>query len=218
MGHEFADSDYRRKVRRLKGVDYLRFGIFGQIVGLVVAVLALGIEAPQLEVLGNLTLILSSGVLVGGCAKFARFHRLHGAWAVAGLFNLPGVLLLMGIPAIRERSKKRGAGFSVIFAQPYRRDVWRMDVRVRLDETTRVGVREPIMLQLPRGARVGTAMKTLADVIPGLSEHDVPGVRYTVNGQPVDRRVELSDSDELVVSIVPAGAAAASEHSTSFSE
>ena len=87
-----------------------------------------------------------------------------------------------------------------MFAEPYRRDVWRMDVRVTLDQSVGAAVREPIMLQLPRGANVGTAIKTLAGVIPELDTAQSQSERFAINGQPADRRAELSDGDELAVS------------------
>jgi len=190
----------QRKISKLMGMDYLWFGLFGQVVGAVLIVCAIGASANQPAIAGELVLILSSGVLIGGCAKFARFHGMNRGWAVLGLFNAVGILILMLMP-LQKRDRKRGSGFSVIFAEPYRRDVWRMDVKVRLDERLGTGVREPIMLQLPRGARVGTAMKTLADVIPGLYDGDMPGVGYIVNGQAVDRRAEVGEGDEMIVSV-----------------
>jgi hypothetical protein len=58
------------------------------------------------------------------------------------------------------------------------------------------------MLQVPRGANVGSAMKVLAGVIPGLAGGELPSAGYWINGVQADRRAELSDGDELVVRIV----------------
>jgi hypothetical protein len=190
----------QRKLSKLMGIDYLWFGLFGQIAGLILMACAAGASSFQPMMAGEFVVILMTGVLIGGCAKYARFHGMSRWWSLLGVFSVPGVLILKTLPVL-WREKHRGAGFSVIFAEPYRRDVWRMDVKVTLDETTRAGVREPIMLQMPRGARVGTAMKMLSGVISGLSDEDFPGVRYRVNGQPVDRRTELSNGDELVVDV-----------------
>jgi hypothetical protein len=189
----------RRKRNKAMGKDYLWFGLFGQWMGLVLIVSAPEpLSAPVFA--GELALVLCTGVLIGGCAKFARYHQIWPGWAFLGLFNLAGVLALLVLcaPAVGE---KRGKGFSVIFAEPYRRDVWRMDIRVVLDESTGAGVREPIMLQVPRGCNVGTALKTLAGVIPELADGDLPQARFTLNGQPVGRREELSNGDELTVSV-----------------
>jgi hypothetical protein len=197
----FGYEAERRKMSKLKGTDYLLFGIFGQWMGgILIAVAPHGLATAPL-ISGELVVILSTGVLIGGCAMFARFHRLNRAWAMLGLFNLPGVLMLM-LLTIQWRQGERGHGFSVIFAEPYRRDVWRMDVRVVLAENTGVSVREPIMVQLPRGCNVGTAMKTLAGVIPGLIDGDLPQANFTINGARASRRDELSHGDEMIVSIV----------------
>jgi hypothetical protein len=201
----FGYEAERRKISKLKGTDYLRFGVFGQWMGgiLIAAAPHTPLSAPLIS--GELVLILSTGVLIGGCAMFARFYRLSRAWALLGLFNILGILMLM-LLTIQWRSGERGSGFSVIFAEPYRRDVWRMDVRVVLDENTGTGVREPIMLQLPRGCNVGMAMKTLAGVIPGLIDGDLPEANFSVNGIRAGRRDELSHGDEMVVSVNAAAA------------
>jgi hypothetical protein len=198
----FGYQAERRRVSKLMGVDYLWFGLFGQIMG----VLLIGAGPPEPAsapvLAGELALVLSTGVLIGGCAMYARFHRLSRFCALLGLLNLVGVLILILLPP-RRRHPEGGTGFSVIFAEPYRRDVWRMDVRVKLDENIGSGVREPIMLQLPRGASIGTAMKTLSGVIPNLFDGDLPNADFIVNGLHADRRAELSDGDEMVVNIVP---------------
>ncbi len=198
----FGYQAERRRISKLMGLDYLWFGLVGQIMGvlLIAAVPPEPSSAPVLA--GELALVLSTGVLIGGCAIYARFHRLSRFCALLGLFNLAGVLILILLP-LRGRQRERGTGFSVIFAEPYRRDVWRMDVRVQLDEKIAAGVREPIMLQLPRGASVGTAMKTLAGVIPNLFNGDLPNADFIVNGINTDRRAELSDGDEMIVKLAP---------------
>jgi hypothetical protein len=191
----------RRKISKLMGVDYLQFGLFGQIMGIILICAGPPEPASAPVLAGELALVLSTGVLIGGCAMYARFHRLSRFWALLGFFNLAGVLILILLPP-RRRQREGGAGFSVIFAEPYRRDVWRMDVRVQLDEKIGSGVREPIMLQLPRGASVGAAMKTLSGVIPNLSNGDLPNADFIVNGVNTDRRAELSDGDEMIVRLI----------------
>jgi hypothetical protein len=192
-GYEYE----RRKIARLKGRDYIWLGIIGQVAGLIL------IHSPEdaatpAGMVGQFVLILFTGLLVGGCAKYARYYRINGGWALLGIFNVVGVYALFIVRRI-ERRKNGGAGFSVIFAEPYRRDVWRMDVRVKLDEIAEANVREPIHLQVPRGANVGSAMKVLAGVIPGLAGGELPAAGYWINGVQADRRAELSDGDELVV-------------------
>lgn len=189
----------RRKVARLMGMDYLGAGLVGQAMGAVLSVSAWENADRMPGIIGNLLLVLGTGVLVGGCGIFARYHRLRGWWGLLGLLSVVGVLFLLAVPLLPRRRKWR-QGFGVMFAEPYRRDVWRMDVRVRLDQSLGTAVHEPIMLQLPRGANVGTAMKTLAAAIPGLGQGDLPTARFEINGQPADRRAELSDGDELAVS------------------
>jgi len=196
----FGYEAYRRKVSKLKGKDYLWFGLFGQIMGAIL--IATAPHDPQSAPLisGELVLVLSTGVLIGGCTIYARYYRLNRAWAALGLFSVPGVLILTLLP-LMKREKNRGAGFSVIFAQPYRRDVWRMDVRVTLDQSTGANIHEPITLQVPRGCNIGAAMKTLAGVIPELANGDLPEARFTINGSRATRRQELSHGDQITVTI-----------------
>jgi hypothetical protein len=192
-GYEYE----RRKIARLKGTDYLWLGILGQVVGGMV-IYGTDDAGSTISIVGQGILILFTGVLVGGCTKFVRYYGMNRWWALLGIFNVIGVGLLIDLPRW-GRGKNRGAGFDVEYAEPYRRDVWRMDVRVKLDEVAAANVREPIMLQVPRGANVGSAMKVLAAVIPGLFEGELPGAGYWINGVRADRRAELSDGDELVV-------------------
>ena len=191
----------RRKISKLMGVDYLWFGLVGQFTGGLL--IAAGSQQPAIPPMlaGELAVVLSTGVLIGGCAMYCRYHGLGRFCALLGLFSLFGVLILITLPSLR-RQRERGNGFSVIFAAPYRRDIWRMDVRVKLDEKIGTGVNEPILLQIPRGANVGTAMKTLAGVIPNLHDGDLPNADFTVNGRRADRRAELCNGDEIVVDII----------------
>ncbi|MGD0462662.1 MAG: hypothetical protein ABSB74_09245 [Tepidisphaeraceae bacterium] len=188
----------RRKIARLMGLDYLGAGLVGQAMGTVLTAAAWGTDQRTPGAIGNLLLVLGTGVLLGGCGIYARYHRLSRWWGLLGVFSVVGVLILLVLPLI-SRERKYGPGFGVMFAEPYRRDVWRMDVRVTLDQNVGTAVREPILLQLPRGANVGTAMKTLAGVIPELDSGELPAARFAINGQPADRRTELSHGDELAV-------------------
>ncbi|MGD0388841.1 MAG: hypothetical protein ABSC42_07800 [Tepidisphaeraceae bacterium] len=199
----------RRKIARLKGMDYLWFGLVGQIAGAGLVAAAPPDPSSTPVIAGEFVIVLCTGILVAGCGKYVRYHGLNRWWGLLGFFNALGVLILMILPP-RKGGSKDGPGFSVIFAEPYRRDVWRMDVRVMLDEALGTGVREPIMLQLPRGANVGSAMKVLAGVIPGLFDGELPAASYSINGNPTDRRAELSDGDELVVRVIPENTTATS--------
>jgi hypothetical protein len=186
----------RRNVLREMGLDYISFGIMGQVLGMILLCAAPPDPRSTPVLTAELLLVLSTGVLVGGCGIYVRYHHLNRGWSLLGLLSLPGALFLI-VRSLRG-TKRYGSGFSVLFAEPYRRDVWRMDVKVKLDESLGAGAIEPIMLQLPRGSNVGSAMKMLAGVIAGLHEGELPA-KFSINGQPVDRRTELSDGDELLV-------------------
>jgi hypothetical protein len=188
------------------GIDYLAAGLVGQAMGAMLTVAAWNDNDRWPAVIGNLLLVLATGVLVAGCGIYARYHRLSPRWGLLGLFSVVGVFIVLVLPLARRR-RIYGEGFGVMFAEPYRRDVWRMDVRVRLDQSVGSRVREPILLQLPRGANVGTAMKTLAGVIPELAGGELPTARFAINGHAVDRRAELSNGDELAVSATTEAAA-----------
>jgi hypothetical protein len=183
-------SDHQRKIAKLKGLDYLVIGLIGQILGFILWVASLDNQDAPIRI-GDLMLVLATGVLVAGCGNYARYYRMSRWWGLLGILNVIGVAALFAL-RLRRRDRKWAGGFDVEFAEPYRRDVWRMDIHVKLLAG------EPIMLQLPRGANVGTAMKTLAGVIPELEERDWSGC-FSINGQPADRRTELSNGDELIV-------------------
>jgi hypothetical protein len=188
----------RNKLSKSMGIDYLTAGLIGQTVGPILIAIAGGIDRIALGVMGCLLFVIGTGVLLGGCGMFARFHRLSRWSPFLGLLSIVGVSILLVLPSMKPR-RKHGEGFSVMFAEPYRRDVWRMDVRVILDQSISAAIREPIMLQLPRGANVGTALKTLAGVIPELDLTQSPTERFTINAEPADRRSELSQGDELAI-------------------
>jgi len=184
------------------GADYILIGLVGQGAGAAVVVGAYGVDS-FLYYAGQAILVLFTGLLIGGCTIYARFCGMRRAWGLVGMLSVLGVLLLVAISGVRrlEGREKYREGFGVEFAEPYRRHVWRMDVKVKLDETVGACVNGPIMLQVARGANVGTAMKTLAGVIPELNDGELPGGSYEINGQAADRRSELNDGDELVVRV-----------------
>jgi len=192
----------RDRILKLMGLDYLAVGLVGQALGAVLMASAWGDSRSMAGEIGTFGAVLGTGVVLGGCAIFVRYHRLKRGWAFLGFFSIFGVAFLLIRPLIplEPGRRKQRQGFDVMFADPYRRDVWRMDVRVILDPSVGTAVREPIMLQLPRGANVGTALKTLAGVIPELDTTPSPAERFVINGQPADRRAELSHGDELAVS------------------
>jgi hypothetical protein len=194
----------RNKLSKAMGIDYLAAGLIGQTFGAVLISIAGEIDRIALGVMGCLLFVIGTGVLLGGCGMFARFHRLSRWSPFLGLLSIVGVSILLVLPSMKHR-RRYGEGFSVMFAEPYRRDVWRMDVRVILDQSISAAVREPIMLQLPRGANIGMALKTLAGVIPELNITQSPNEHFTVNGEAADRRSELSQDDELAISatIIP---------------
>jgi hypothetical protein len=179
-------------------MDYLVAGLVGQVFGAILIGIAGDIGQTTLGIMGCFLFVVGTGVLLGGCGTFARFHRLRRWAPCLGFLSIVGVSILLFIPLISFR-RKSSAGFDVLFAEPYRRDVWRMDVRVIVDPSFGAAIHEPIMLQLPRGANVGTALKTLAGVIPELDLTQSPSERFTINAQPADRRSELSQGDELAI-------------------
>jgi hypothetical protein len=193
---------HRRRNALNMGLDYLAFGLFGQFFSAILILLLCEGWAQPVTAVGMMSMIISTGVLVGGCAKFAKFHGLPSACGLLGMLSILGVLALVLIPPLL-RGRPASEGFSVIFAEPYRRDVWRMEVRVKLNESIGAGVTEPIILQLPRGANIGTALKILAGVIPNLMDHELPDACFAVNGAVADRRGELSDGDEVIISRQP---------------
>lgn len=191
----------RRKIVR-QGIDCIRLGLVGQSLGAVILCLA---DQGGLRSIAALMIVLGTGVLVGGCGIFARYHRLSTMWGLLGFLNVLGVAIL---GTLSQPNRARSRGFAVVFPEPYRRDVWRMDVQVKLKRDTgkASGVSEPILLQLPRGANVGTAMKVLSGAIPALDD-GVASTQFLINGQSAGRRDELSNGDELIVAI-PRGNAA----------
>jgi hypothetical protein len=57
---------------------------------------------------------------------------------------------------------------------------------------------EPITLQLPRGASVAMAVKTLAPVLPSM-RREPSALRFRVNGLPAKPADEMNDGDELSI-------------------
>ena len=181
------------------GLDYIEVGLLGQCIGVVLLMVTILDGRPALQLTSNLLIALGSAVLVAGCGAYAVYHGRGRWWGLLGLLGLGGIVVLMCLASNRVRRDRRG--FAVVFAEPYRRDVWRMDVRVRLDAPLAASQFEPIMLQLPRGASVATAVKMLAPVVPSLRRE--PGdLKYLVNGQPARPADEMSDGDELTIAPV----------------
>ncbi|HEY1923191.1 MAG TPA: hypothetical protein VGG44_10620 [Tepidisphaeraceae bacterium] len=196
----------RKKLAKAMGLDYLVAGLVGQTFGAILIGIAGELDPTAPGILGALLFVIGTGVLFGGCAMFARFHRLSRWTFLLGFLSIVGVSILLMLPPVSRR-RNRGEGFDVLFAEPYRRDVWRMDIKVILDQALAPAIRDPIMLQLPRGANVGAALKTLAGVIPELDLTQSPHERFTINAEPADRRSELSHGDELTIAAtIPSGA------------
>jgi hypothetical protein len=191
-----------QKIWKVMGADYILIGIVGQGAGAAVVVGAYGVDS-FLYYAGHGILVLFTGLLVGGCTMYVRYCGMWKGWGLVGFLSVLGVALLVAVSVVRrlEGREKYGEGFGVEFAEPYRRHVWRMDIKVKFDETVGARVNGPITLQVARGANVGTAMKTLAGVIPELNDGELPGGSYEINGLAADRRSELSDGDELVVRV-----------------
>jgi hypothetical protein len=194
----FGYAAQRRKNAKRMGVDSVYLGMFGQAIGAVLLALCYGDDHSPLNFVAAVVFTLATGVLVGGCSLYARHRGLSPIWGLLGFFNAPGFLAIYCACAIGDGTP-RGKGFAVIQAAPYRRDVWRMDIRVVVDPELQIGVTEPIMLQVARGASVALAIKTLAGALPRLDEDPI-SLRCAINGVPADRRDELCEGDELRIS------------------
>jgi len=191
----FGYAAQRRKNAKRMGVDCICVGLFGQVVAAGLLGFAQIDGGSQLGFVAAVVFTLATGVLVGGCSLYARYHGLNPVWGLLGFFNVAGFLALYCASLIGDGTP-RGKGFAVIHAEPYRRDVWRMDIRVIVDPALKIGVSESIMLQVARGASVAAAIKTLAGALPRLDE-DPMSLRFAINGVPADRRDELCEGDEL---------------------
>jgi hypothetical protein len=185
-----------RESREL-GYDAIELGLFGQGLGLILVMSTIGTAANVAQWIGELSAVLGTALLVAGCGKHAVYQGRSKWWGLMGLLSLVGVIVVLTIGAI-PRAHDLTGGFEVRYTEPYRRDVWRMDVRVRLDESVGAGVAEPIQLQVPRGASVSSAIKILAGPIPILKE-SMLDLKYEINGVAAKAVDELSDGDELLV-------------------
>jgi hypothetical protein len=143
-----------------------------------------------------LLIALGTAVLVAGGGTYAVYHGRSRWWGLLGLLSLGGIIALLCLTVGRGHSRRRG--FSVIFAEPYRRDVWRMDVRVMVDASLGDCRTEPIMLQLPRGASVAAAVKALAPIFPSMGREPTD-LRFLVNGQVAKATDDMSDGDALMI-------------------
>jgi hypothetical protein len=187
------------KEARLRGYDCMQLGLMLQIFGaiLLAAVDANSTAGDFAIFFANILIILGAALLVGGCGTFAVYHGRDRWWGMLGLFSVVGVLVILIIPR-SPRAIESGGGFEVRYNVPYHRDVWRMDVKVTLDSSVEAGIAEPIMLQVPRGASIAAAMKTLAGPLPILQEL-IPVLRFQINGERAKQSDELSNGDELLV-------------------
>jgi hypothetical protein len=182
---------YHRLTARRMGLDYIEVGLVGQGIGLVLLMFAIFDALPGLRLPGNVLMALGTAVLVAGCGAYAVYHGRSRWWGLLGLLSLGGIVALLCLTVGRGHTRRRG--FSVIFAEPYRRDVWRMDVRVNVDGQT-----EPIMLQLPRGASVAAAVKALAPILPSM-RREPADLKFLVNGRAAKATDDMSDGDALTI-------------------
>ncbi len=165
----------------------------------VAVALPAGFRQPVIE-MAIMILGLATACLIVGCSRYARYYRMNEAWALLGLASIPGVMVLAIVAGFKAGSARPslGGGFQVITADPYRKDVWRMDVYVLLDDSLGLGVFEPINMQLPRGANIKSAVFTLADAIPEIRPL-IGQAAYRLNGEEVDEKEDMTDQDVLVV-------------------
>jgi hypothetical protein len=196
---------YHRLAARRMGLDYIEVGLVGQGIGVVLLGVMIMDNRPGLQLPANLLIALGSAVLVAGCGAYAAYHGRSRWWGLLGLLSLGGIVAVMCLANPHLRTGRRG--FAVIFAEPYRKDVWRMDVRVLVDSSLAGSRLEPIMLQLPRGANIASAVKTLAPVLAPL-RREPADLKYLINGQPAKPTDEMTEGDELM--IAPRDAAATS--------
>ncbi|MGH9592094.1 MAG: MoaD/ThiS family protein, partial [Bryobacteraceae bacterium] len=162
-----------------------------------------GADGPA--VVACLVLILGTAVLAGGFGKYAVYHGRSPWWGLLSLLSILGVMFIF--VAVGEAKHRQLGGFEVLYAPEEKRDIWKMDVRIRVEESLGVGVWEPIHMQLPRGASVMSAAKTLAEAVPALGE-SVDSAIFRVNGKPAKPSDDLSDGDELVIAGNPPPVAA----------
>ncbi|MDP9175345.1 MAG: hypothetical protein M3O30_16000 [Planctomycetota bacterium] len=173
--------------------NYITFGLMGQIAGALILPMMTFDHEPWGILMGNLLLVLGTSVLMVGCGIIATTRGRHQAWGLLGLLSIPGVGLLL---CLRTPRRKNKGGFEVRYLAPYRRDVWKIDIRVRLDPSLGTGIAEPIVLQIARGANVAGAVKMLAGALPALRQN-LADLAYQINGQCVTPAYELVDGNEL---------------------
>jgi hypothetical protein len=189
-------SDYEKSEARRMGFDYIWAGVAGQIFG---AVMLLAVRDQRSEgpiVTAIVVLMLGTAVLAGGFGKFAIYHGRSRWWGLMSLTSLVGVMFmfaLVGVPKTRQ-----SGGFEVMYAPAMQKDVWRMDVRICVEESLGAGKWEPIQMQLPRGASVLSAAKTLAEAVPALGGA-IDTAIFRINGKPAKPADDLSEGDELTI-------------------
>jgi hypothetical protein len=190
-------SDFEKAEARKMGFDYIWSGAGGQVFGalMLVATSEHGADGPTM--VACLVLILGTAVLAGGFGKYAIYHGRSRWWGLLSLLSVLGVMAIFAL--VGEAKHRQLGGFEVLYAPEEKRDIWKMDVRIRVEESLGVGMWEPIHMQLPRGASVLAAAKTLAEAVPTLGE-SVDSAVFRVNGKPAKPSDDLSDGDELVIS------------------
>lgn len=190
----------RREYKRM-GLDYIELGLIGQLVGAVLLTCALwsSDRSPLRLAAAEALIALSTAVLMAGCGQFAVYRQRSRWWGLLGIASFAGTILVVVITTSGSIDRDYRRGFSVLHGPPAsQRDVWKMDVRVKLDASMGLHVHEAIHLQLPRGASISVATKTIANAIPQLWER-MPAAICSINGEPAGRGDELSDGDELTI-------------------
>ena len=151
-------------------------------------------EGPIVTAIVVLT--LGTAVLAGGFGKFAIYHGRSRWWGLMSLTSLVGVMFMFAMVGVPKN--RQSGGFEVMYVLAMQKDVWRMDVRISVEESLGAGKWEPIQMQLPRGASVLSAAKTLAEAVPALNAAIDTAV-FRVNGKPAKPVDDLSEGDELTI-------------------
>jgi molybdopterin converting factor small subunit len=187
---------HRREALLHSGGGCIRFGLGGQFVGGLLLIIMVMDAGPWAILMADLVLILGTALVVIGCAILASSRGRSPWWGLLGLLSILGVMFVMFLE--RPRRKRNEGGFEVRYLAPYRRDVWRMDLRVKLDASLGAGEFEPIVLQIARGATVSAAVKMLAGVVPALRLQSA-ALQFQLNQHSAKPTDELHDGDELVI-------------------
>lgn len=187
------------------GIDYIWAGVFGQGMGgwMLSGLFHQGRLGPTLA--GIVVFVLGTAVLAGGFGKYAIYHHRTRWWGLLSILSLLGVMILFALSFAPNRGPGARGGFEVLYApNGPTKDIWKMNVRIRVDESLGAGTWEPFHMTLPRGMSVLLASKTLVNAVPALRDA-LDTATFLVNGREVRPIEDLDDGDEVVITKSPPG-------------